>query len=380
LVEQLSRTVWILGSGFSKSLGGPLLDDLFSDATNALVDAVYSNKAWAPHSGQADTFATSAVRALFREYGPVPRRPSHQHQRLWSDAEEFLDYVDAAAQGGPTQAYLDGLVSGGGGSTNMEDLRQGARRLVAAACCAFLRSSIPTQERWGPYRSWAQKLGRWDGVVTFNYDRVLELLTPKFDFFDPSTSEEPNGTRPLVFKMHGSVDWKRGKQKDGGGVVYSLGRTNSDSGAPVDPEFALNCPGDEIGIATPGPTKQISTKELVHVWNQALEWIRNASVIVFVGYRFPPSDAEAREKLLGAIRENTSRHLALHIVLGPKQQADDIVRLEQLLKYTAWQAKRSENPVTITDHSFWLKKHALYAEDFFTVWSPELLMPHEHLL
>jgi hypothetical protein len=103
-VEQPRRTVWILGSGFSKSLGGPLLDDLFSDATSALVDAVYSDKTWAQYSGQADAFATSAVRALFREYGPVPRGTGHQ--RLWSDAEAFLDYVDAAAQGGPTHAYL----------------------------------------------------------------------------------------------------------------------------------------------------------------------------------------------------------------------------------------------------------------------------------
>lgn len=210
--------------------------------------------------------------------------------------------------------------------------------------------------------------------MTFNYDRVLELLDV-FDIFVPG-EERPSGRRPAVFKMHGSVDWRRQKQEDGT-FAYSLGRGKAE-GASVDPEFALFCPAEEIGIATPGPTKEISTKELGPVWNRALEQVVSAETIVFVGYRFPPSDAEAREKLLGAIRENKNARLDLHTVLGPKQQADDVVRLAQMLKAVLRQAGRNESPLRTAERSYWVASHALYAEDFFTVWSRDLLRPEDH--
>ncbi|MBK7582517.1 MAG: transposase [Myxococcales bacterium] len=50
--------------------------------------------------------------------------------------------------------------------------------------------------------------------------------------------------------------------------------------------------------------------------NQARDGVRDLS-IVFVGYRFPPTDAQARSELLGAIMKNVQRHIDLHIVLGP---------------------------------------------------------------
>ncbi len=371
-------TVWILGSGFSKPLGGPLLDDLLSDATNALVDAIYptliepSRPVSAEHADAAA--ALQVVRTLFSTHGPVAR--GNYHQRFWSDAEAFLDYVDAAAQSGvPANIFLDSVASRVGvRDVRVDGLRHAGRRLVAAACCAFLHAAIPMQERWKPYRSWAEALNPSDTIVTFNYDRVLELLKA-FDIFVPGEAR-PDGARPVVFKLHGSVDWARKKQGDGT-FVYSLGRGDAE-GAPVDPEFALTCPVEEIGIATPGPTKEISTEELGPVWRRALERIKTAEVIVFVGYRFPPSDAEAREKLLGAIRENANARIDVHTVLGPRQHADDVVRLAQMLKAVLRLAGRKETAVNNAAPSYWVATHALYAEDFFTVWNRDLLRPYDH--
>jgi hypothetical protein len=55
-------------------------------------------------------------------------------------------------------------------------VRTTARRLVAAECAAFLQHVDPTREQWRPYRRWAASLTPNDTVVTFNYDRVLEML------------------------------------------------------------------------------------------------------------------------------------------------------------------------------------------------------------
>src|SRR5205823_2681786 len=97
--------------------------------------------------------------------------------------------------------------------------------------------------------------------------------------------------------------------------------------------LALDCGDDELSIAAPGPSKQsLSAGAFQPYWEQAMEALRTASAIVFVGYRFPPTDAEARERLLGAIRENTQEYLAVHTVLGPSTNSDDSRRLSGLVE------------------------------------------------
>jgi hypothetical protein len=95
-------TVWILGAGFSKPLGGPLLDDLLSPATTTMVRALY----WAnPFIGEEkgkkprkDDLLSEAKRAatlarnLYAKLGPEAK----PGERLWSDAEAFLEQLDAA--------------------------------------------------------------------------------------------------------------------------------------------------------------------------------------------------------------------------------------------------------------------------------------------
>ena len=55
------RTVWILGAGFSRSLGGPLLLDLLSAPTNNFVRALYVDN---EYIGEPDgpRLSTTAVR------------------------------------------------------------------------------------------------------------------------------------------------------------------------------------------------------------------------------------------------------------------------------------------------------------------------------
>src|SRR5204862_426480 len=72
-------TVWILGAGFSKSLGGPLLVDLFrqeylQDLAQVLTNDLANDLTW--------------VQALYN-YG-------RHEEHVWENAEDFLAYVDAA--------------------------------------------------------------------------------------------------------------------------------------------------------------------------------------------------------------------------------------------------------------------------------------------
>src|SRR5258708_581930 len=378
------KTVWVLGSGFSRSLGGPQLDELLSPPTSAFVRALYADNHFIGHNGPGNNdvrHATEAVRRLYEPHGPS----AEVGPRMWRLPEALPRQLDAAGddEGGPEakrlRSTLDALLANGGyRGIKLSNVSEAARRLVCAACCAFMKQPRIDQEHWDPYRDWARAITFSDAVITFNYDRVLETAG---SFAIVLPGEPPGPTVTPVYKLHGSVDWKRERLGDGQDKSFRWSRER-------DREFALNCKGDEIGIATPGPNKRRVSELLRSVWDGALDRLREANVIVFVGYRFPPSDAEAREKLLGAIRENTSQHLELHVVLGPDRGVPDVVRLEQLLRYTVERTGRLEyvDSYKNEDPSYWERKffrlstHALFAEDFLTVWDRKLLWPHREPL
>ena len=155
------------------------------------------------------------------------------------------------------------------------------------------------------------------------------------------------------------MDWKR--SKSGSACSFSV-ESKSD--------FCVHCPPEEIAIATPGPTKKATATELRFLWEFAKKSIREAEAIVFVGYRFPPSDAQARGEILGAILDNAEPHLALHTVLGPNRGFDDSVRLAALLTTTCERAGRvSRSAAKI----FSLVQHPMWSQDFFSVWHRDIL-------
>ena len=110
------------------------------------------------------------------------------------------------------------------------------------------------------------------------------------------------------------------------------------------------------------------------LWELALHHIRQAEVIVFLGYRFPPSDAQSRKELLKAIRENSSPYLRVHIVLGPDINNPDTVRLQKMLETVLKGQERdlaySDDEYTaddVTFRSYRVIRQPLLVQDFFTV-------------
>jgi hypothetical protein len=372
--------VWILGAGFSRSLGGPLLTDLLSPPTNNFVSAVYRENSFIGlpegDANLAERAAALDVRLLYQQCGGST---AEEGKRFWDDAEAFLDQLDAAAHGGPESPAYSRIRNAfqiasayNGEFGDVKKMRDAARRLVAAACCAFVKDADTSEERWQPYTSWARRMTPTDTIVTFNYDRVPEKLNA-FDVVlpHPTAPVEDGAFRPQLLKLHGSVDWHR-EARDG---IVTFRDTKRD-------EYAIECDGEAIGLATPGPTKRLAAKEAGSLWDGAKRRIRAAEVIVFVGFRFPPSDAEAREQLLKAIGENSSTHVELHIVLGPERSHRDVVRLEQLLRYVLIRNGRDEivpprihMQLSGAVKTFAVTTHPLYAEDFFSVWHRGLLWP-----
>lgn len=340
------RAVWILGSGFSRSLGGPLLNELIGKKAERETREVF------PALGSREV-----VYFLFREH----------LQTFWWHAEDFLDYIDTALMpDSPRRKIFEDLLKGAvfrtvGAHAKMtvEEFRDAAILTVAAECSTYTHNVDTRAEAWGPYKKWASQRGPWDTIITFNYDLVLESLMRQNgpftsdSFVLPGRSPLANNPAATVLKLHGSVNWGLETSPPMSHVAKIVSNIEDFMKGEYRPL-----------IATPGATKSdYCNKHLQTLWEAAYRALKNAQFIAFLGYRFPPSDSEAREKILRGISDNDQQSLRLHTVLGPKTHDDATVRLTGLLKHTVEGVGRTSTSGLM----YRIRNQPLYVEDFLSV-------------
>jgi hypothetical protein len=342
-----TKTVWILGSGFSKSLGGPLLDELFSH--KAQVELVHT------HQSLADEFSLACTTyRKGREAG------------LWDHAEAYLEYLDTAVRTEVGSARRSSVAHIGGG-TDIDALSRAAKMTVAAQC-HFTHDADVSEERWEPYLKWARQLNGDHTIITFNYDLVLETLAsqntrisvPALDEVDLDSLPKGNAK---VYKLHGSLDWI-----EDGGCLRRLD----------EPFDAYIKRADQLAIAAPGPAKRERVEGAFRwLWDTALKELAEAQTVIFVGYRFPPSDSDARSRLLDALGKGQVPQygrVAVGIVLGPDTRSTDNIRLQKMVHHTlqskGYGRHSGETPPWGT---FRLGAAPLWTEDFLSVVSVDAL-------
>ena len=357
------QTVWILGAGFSKSLGAPLLRDLFrqevyGDLRKAIPEDLAARLTWS--------------QALFN-YG-------RDHAHLWEDAEDFLAYIEAS-YGNPSDLRKLRLLEGVLGRKHymvipsqppthlrlsdallkecLRDPPRTVRRALAAETSEFLRFTKITDEQWKPYEAWAKQLNpEWDAVITFNYDTVLESLGDRFHAVLPSEVRKPGSGRVPVFKLHGSSDW----------IINASGGIERD-GEAVEK-------GADIAIGAPGRGKaSLTSTVLKPLWAEALSRLGYACGVAIIGYGFPKTDAEARMSLLAALEMNKGGAILrqIELVLGPDVNLPDARRLLELVRHRTGRetyVNNTQPPPPLSSKLMagtrlaLVTQHPLWAEDF----------------
>jgi hypothetical protein len=246
------------------------------------------------------------------------------------------------------------------------------RLFTAAQCRVFADEVDRDSEMWSTYKKWKEVLDSLqilDSIITFNYDPVLERLgfQPWLPHDVPTNPEDRDRDKEgrwniPVLKLHGSVEWEYVKGDDGIRKVRHTAEMMA-----ISPDVAIAAPGRSKSNACNGPLKPL--------WDAAEQLLRDAATIIFVGYRFPESDAEARTKLLGAIEENQNKRVDVHVVLGPTR-TDDAVRLEGLLRYSLTNAGRVDEEKSKVlangETTFRVHMHPLYAQDLLGLWRQPL--------
>jgi hypothetical protein len=328
--------------------------------------------------------------------GRLDPRIAEQGEHAWDDAEQFLETLDNArsdaAKAAAVASALSGLEiiaqnSGQGlvetASPRLNAFRRGhrptaralaamARRMVAASCCTFLDGvdhvRAREKERWQPYQEWLRWLRQDDSVLTFNYDRVVELLRPiigevtaigpitagvrvrEIETLESNVNREHHGA--WLYKLHGSVNWK----------IDDSGKLSHQEWAP-----AMLGNNYSLAIATPGDSKmEMAGGIFQRLWEDATKALREADDVFIVGFRFPPSDAFPRDKLLGALRGNEKRSLNVHVVLGPELNTDRR-RVAALLEWTLGLKMTHGGYGDYGGRT--LISHDMWAEDFLNMWS-----------
>jgi hypothetical protein len=134
---------------------------------------------------------------------------------------------------------------------------------MAIATSAFtyrMDEEASTPERWMTYVDWMRSLPDGDAIISFNYDRVVEIVRDR------------EKREISLVKLHGSVPEAKALE----GLVKQ--------GRPVD------------SIKVPGPLKIADLDS--QVWKDAAEHLRTATRLVVVGYSFPESDPFGRNFIL----------------------------------------------------------------------------------
>lgn len=344
------RTTWVLGAGFSRPLGGPLLGDLLAFREQKLAKAILP----IPLQEGMDLVTGDVGARAFCAYGMA--------HGYWGNAEEFLDAVETAAEDGaqaqshhglmlgallqntvrfPLQRVVSSKFQSGGGPrpgpqhkfADIGSLVDASRRAVVADCWSFLRKADLLLERWAPFVKWSRGLSEDDTVITFNYDAVPELLAAhesdgergKLVVVRPHHAEEDMRTARVrrkapVLKLHGSTTWFVTRDR-------TIGISDQGPPSPLLTKESIPL------LGFPGPGKLANSKgELAPLWSLAEMALAKSEMVVFLGYRFPPTDAHARETLLDAIAEGGSSK-KVKIVLGQDLARPEVSRMKGLLTY-----------------------------------------------
>jgi hypothetical protein len=350
----MTKTIFVLGAGFSRVAGFPLQGEILSLVTDSL------------YVGGSDIlsgpdFPTHEFRKQRRQLVAFLRKTFRtQDQRL----EDIFTLLD--------QAIASHATFGGYSLTQLIEIRTSWIRAILF--CLHKCSEQHLAKRSSAYVRFAAWLirkrlkaginGDPVSILSLNWDSLLEdcvfrvarnlralrrididycvYTTPLDDNPDvcphvPSPKQKATGIYNLkLLKLHGSATWLRCPNS---GLVYTgLGMTTSATELYVTPRaspFMKAHPGGSAArsasflepyIITPTFTKVFDLPHIQTTWHNAFVELREAEEVVFVGYSLPDADYHLRALLIRAIRPKTRIRVILSRSDDPSNYSSHLER------------------------------------------------------
>jgi hypothetical protein len=316
------HNVYILGAGFSKDAGAPLVHnfldmarEFFDDPDSALdpqerahFEQVFKFKREIAKAREKFRIDLDNIEQLF---GLV-----EMSQRLGSEPPATRDATVyliaktlqlALASTSRTPRVKMGLVRGYEGQASF--IRYVSRD--ASGGDAF-ETDIYTHFALllsGKYDDQRKLASRSNTVITFNYDLVLDDAlgrvgaTPGYELTDAVFEEVNEGGSPVpLLKLHGSTNWAICECNQ----IHVLGRK-----ATADPSLFRTMPcskcrkaGLRLLLVPPSWDKSEYSRVMQPVWKRAVGALKSATRIIVIGYSMPEADAFFKFLLALGLAEN----------------------------------------------------------------------------
>jgi hypothetical protein len=302
---ETDHNVYILGAGFSRPAGLPLMMDFLAAMRSAhrRLSGDPSRKAECDAIAEVLRFRLRAAAASHRiplDVENIETLFSLASVHSPSPLEEALPLaiaatLDAAPRGGLERVNI-GPHSGERAEVPLPRSWQGQEGRAVTP-------NAPLYEFYAAILSGAFRTNRPRSTfVSFNYDTILEdalqaiEIPTDFGFGSDSVqwaSQRCPGNAPggvAVLKLHGSVSWGRG-----------LGLKPT-----IYPDYkTLRLANDRPAIVPP-TWKKVFGSALGSVWERAIREISIATRLVFIGFSFPSTDLHVRYLLGAAFMDNIS--------------------------------------------------------------------------
>lgn len=208
----------------------------------------------------------------FLGYNRVPSRTSPAERRAQLnvvDVEEVFTFLSERVRAPSTSAQLRAYA------------RDVWEALVTEVRPVFSRFP-PNQQTRQMFRAFLRNHVRsYDAVVSFNYDTVFEQSLPHNHAWAYEALEDATGCLRIL-KPHGSINWEAGNP-----IERVREATRSVIVAPTHLKF--------VATAQPKETPELAgyldqSPQIQEVWARMEEHMRDARILVFIGYSFPVGD------------------------------------------------------------------------------------------
>jgi hypothetical protein len=316
------HNVYILGAGFSKDAGAPLIHDFLDRARGFFDD---------PDS-ELDLHERSQFEEVFRFKRELAR--AREKFRIDLDnIEELFGLVEMSQRlGSAPPATRDATVYLIAKTLQLAIKDTGNRPQVRIGLATGYASqaSFINYVRRGPsggdvfdtdvythfavllsgkYDDQSKLASRSNAVITFNYDLILDDalarvgIKPGYELTD-AVFDEPSVERTVpLLKLHGSTNWAICEKCN---QIHILGQK-----ATTDPEMfrsrqCAKCqkPGLRLLLVPPSWDKSEYSEIMRPVWRKAVEALKTATRICVIGYSMPESDAFFKFLLALGLAEN----------------------------------------------------------------------------
>jgi hypothetical protein len=305
---ELDHNVYILGAGFSRDAGLPLVNDFLERMGDCL------------ESDSLQPRGREAIQKVF-EFRLKAAAAAYRAMLNVENIEELFSLA-SALEGQNDSDYIPTAIAATLDTTRRSNPNCRIQTMLLDPQTGQVTSSEGVRQPIPLYQLYAEILnGNFcdrrekakNTIITFNYDTLLEDglhgagLPFTYGIPEPyAIYEQPNctqdGTGLPVYKLHGSVNWSIDPSSSNKVRIYN--------------SYDYVKAREERVFLVPPTWRKVFGEQLGAVWDGAVRALSDATRIVVLGFSMPPTDTHFKYLLIAGLQNNISLRKLLFVNPG----------------------------------------------------------------